>query len=729
MMNEQTIQDDLTVSKPVMSQSTQMLLALVLGIAVGLFFGEMVSWMSVIGTTVILLMQMTVYPYIVVSLIGGIGKLTKEDASMLFRQAGVIMLLLWLLGILIIFLMPLVFPQLETASFFSTSSIAEPTAVDYYKLYIPSNPFQSMAEGSVPAIVLFCIALGLALIGMEDKSEIIKFMDVISDGLARVTDGLLKVLPFGIFALSASAAGTMGVEEFASMQVYLVSTFVLCLLLTFWVLPWVVAVLTPVPYRDVIRVTRVALVTAFATGNVFIILPLVTKECKQILAERDTLNDDARRMIDILVPIAYSFPSIGKLTIMLFVMFAGWFSGNSVDIELIPALAVSGFLSLFGDAYVAVPFMLNFVQLPSDLFQFYVMSAFLTGKVSSMVGVMNLFALTLLAISLFLGKMKLSIRHVLQTGIGLTVIVVGVLVLTRFGLSLIVDQEIQTDKVIANMRVGETVPTNVSRRFKADSDEERPLASLADIKQRGLLRVGYRPSNVPFSYYNNFGDLVGFDVEIATRLAEDIGVGVEFIPFRRGKYNVALDRGYFDIAMSGLVMNADMMQYVNFSTPVMELTRSLVLADHRVKDFDSREEINNAEPMVVAYVEDDALIAKARITLPNMKFEAISNYKRFFKQKPGSYDALVISAEAGSAWTLFFPGYGVAVYDRTARYPTGYAIAWDNTELLRYVDNWVKLKKVDGTVDDAYNHWILGETSGEVTKRWSVIKDVLGWVE
>ena len=83
------------VSKPVMNRSTQMLLALVLGIAVGLFFGEMVSWMSVIGNTVILLMQMTVYPYIVVSLIGGIGKLTKEDASMLFRQAGVIMLLLW----------------------------------------------------------------------------------------------------------------------------------------------------------------------------------------------------------------------------------------------------------------------------------------------------------------------------------------------------------------------------------------------------------------------------------------------------------------------------------------------------------------------------------------------------------------------------------------------------------------------------------------------------------
>ena len=149
-----------------------MMLALALGIIAGLFFGETVAWMSIIGNVVVLLMQMTVYPYIVVSLVGGIGKLTQSDASTLFRKSGVVMLLLWLLGMVLIFLMLAVFPEMESASFFSTSTIADPVPVDYYKLYIPSNPFQSMAEGSVPAIVLFCIALGLALIGMDNKTEI-----------------------------------------------------------------------------------------------------------------------------------------------------------------------------------------------------------------------------------------------------------------------------------------------------------------------------------------------------------------------------------------------------------------------------------------------------------------------------------------------------------------------------------------------------------------------------
>lgn len=100
-----------------MTSSSQMLVAMVIGFAVGIFFGEMVGWLSTIGTGVILLMQMTVLPYIVVSLVGGIGKLNPKTAKLIFSRAGIIMLLLWALGLLIVALMPLSFPLFESASF------------------------------------------------------------------------------------------------------------------------------------------------------------------------------------------------------------------------------------------------------------------------------------------------------------------------------------------------------------------------------------------------------------------------------------------------------------------------------------------------------------------------------------------------------------------------------------------------------------------------------------
>jgi len=63
-----------------MTSSSQMLVAMFIGFAIGIFFGESVGWLSSIGTSVILLMQMTVLPYIVVSLVGGIGKRRKSTA-------------------------------------------------------------------------------------------------------------------------------------------------------------------------------------------------------------------------------------------------------------------------------------------------------------------------------------------------------------------------------------------------------------------------------------------------------------------------------------------------------------------------------------------------------------------------------------------------------------------------------------------------------------------------
>jgi ABC-type amino acid transport substrate-binding protein len=50
------------------------------------------------------------------------------------------------------------------------------------------------------------------------------------------------------------------------------------------------------------------------------------------------------------------------------------------------------------------------------------------------------------------------------------------------------------------------------------------------MRVRGTLRVGYLPDNLPATYFNGAGKLVGFDAEMAHTLARDLGVGLEFVP-------------------------------------------------------------------------------------------------------------------------------------------------------------------------------------------------------
>ncbi|WP_318964487.1 cation:dicarboxylate symporter family transporter [Shewanella colwelliana] len=715
-----------------MQSSTQMIVAMFIGFGGGIFFGESVGWLSGIGTSVILLMQMTVLPYIFVSLVGGIGKLKRSTASLIFSRAGVIMLLLWLLALVLVALMPLSFPFVETASFFSTS-IIEPTApIDYFKLYIPSNPFESMASGYVPAMVVFSIAMGLALIGMEgeNKHHIVTVMHTFGEIFSKITQALVKVLPIGIFAMSASAAGTMGVDEFASMQVYLISYFALCLLLAFWILPWIIASFTPVTFAQALRISKSSVVTAFATGNIFIVIPVIVEECKQIMREHDSLSDDAETLIEILVPIAFTFPNIGKLTVILFVLFAGWFNGTPVELSAIPSLSVSGLLSLFGSVYVAIPFMLDLVHLPQDLFQLFVMSGFITGKFNSIAAVMNLFALTLLTVALFEKRLSLRPPQLIKMSLGVAGSVLLTIVICRIGMGLFIHSPEITSGVIANMQVADKVPTLVKKQFPVvGQTPSSPIATIKMIRERGVLKVGYIPSNVPFSYYNNAGQLVGFDSAMASKLAEDLGVKVEFIPFDKDQLSAALKAGFFDVAMSGLAMDIAQMDKLSYTEPVLKLNLAIATKDHNVTSFKSAQSIMEMQNTTIAYVEHSDIIKEAKAFYPNLKFVQIDGYKNFFRQKGDKYDAVVISAEAGSAWSLFFPGYGIAILENKVQYPVAYAVAQDNQSLLNYINNWQKLRKVDGHQDRLYDYWMLGKGASEVKPRWSIIRDVLHWVE
>ncbi|MFC1516901.1 dicarboxylate/amino acid:cation symporter, partial [Thermodesulfobacteriota bacterium] len=268
--------------KKKLSLSSQILIGMALGILAGIFLGEYCAFLQIIGDAFIQLLQMTILPYITFSMIVGIGGLTLNKAKMLAKKAGVLMLLFWAISLIIVLLLPLTFPKWESAAFFSSSIAEIPPKVDFLSLYIPANPFFSLANNIVPAVVLFSILMGIGLMGMENKDLLLKPIAVASQVMIKMTNMIVNLMPIGVFAVTAAATGTMSIEEFGRLQVYVVSFNVAALLLTFWILPMLVTPLTPFKYRDIFRLTRDALVTAFATSNLFIVLTVLTENCKEL---------------------------------------------------------------------------------------------------------------------------------------------------------------------------------------------------------------------------------------------------------------------------------------------------------------------------------------------------------------------------------------------------------------------------------------------------------------
>jgi Na+/H+-dicarboxylate symporter len=196
-----------------MSFSKKILIGLLAGIATGIVLGEYVAPLALVAQGFVRLLQMTVLPYVTVSIVLSLGSLDLAQAKRLGLRAGLTIGGLWVVALIFAFLFPLVFPPAESASFFNQSLVEKPAQFDFVDLYIPSNPFHSLANNIVPAVVLFSIVVGLALIGIPRKTVLLDVLKIVSDTIARATRFIARLTPVGVFALAATAAGTLQVDQ------------------------------------------------------------------------------------------------------------------------------------------------------------------------------------------------------------------------------------------------------------------------------------------------------------------------------------------------------------------------------------------------------------------------------------------------------------------------------------------------------------------------------------
>ena len=106
-----------------MTSSTKILVGILSGVMVGLFFGEQAGVLEVVADGFVKLLQMTVLPYITISIVTSLGTLSFDQVKTLGLRAGVVLIGLWCLALVFTFLLPLAFPATETASFFSSTLV------------------------------------------------------------------------------------------------------------------------------------------------------------------------------------------------------------------------------------------------------------------------------------------------------------------------------------------------------------------------------------------------------------------------------------------------------------------------------------------------------------------------------------------------------------------------------------------------------------------------------
>jgi len=444
-------------------------------------------------------------------------------------------------------------------------------------------------------------------------------------------------------------------------------------------------------------------------------------------------GDDVDGAIDITLPIGFPFPNLGRLLALIFIPFGAWFVGRPLEALQYPMLAVTGLPSFFAKVTVAVPYLLNQFHLPVDLFHLFLLSGIINGHVSSMVGAMHLFTFTAITAAVVTGRARFHGGRTVAAIAAAVVLVVVSTVATRSYLDWFITRAASQVNVIEGMqKIADPAPTKILDKATPNPQPLRDGQSRLDrIRERGAIRVGYLTENLPFSYINADTEVVGFDIEMAHQLAIDLNVTLELVPFDHPE-NIAhhLAQDHCDVIMSGIAASPSQFLEVAFTRSYIELTPALVVPDHIRGEVDTLDELLRVKNLRLGVVNDPTIVRLVRRRLPKAEAIEIPRVAAFFEAETPPTDGLIISAEAGSAWTLIYPEFQVVLpFRKVTAWPLGYATAPGDDEFLRFLDLWVDLMRDKGFVANLRDHWILGRTAVPRSPRWSVIRNVLHWVE
>lgn len=275
---------------------------LIAGVFVGIFLhghdnAFVTTVLTFIGQVFIRLIQMVVIPLVISAIVIGITsigdnkQLGKYGVKMIVYY-GIITVVAVTIGA---FLALAVKPGEGAAQYINSSaavSIQHQVAasieqqkgnvLNIFLNLIPKNPLESLAKGDMVSIIVFALifAVALAKVG-EINRPVVSFFESIFAATMKVTDWIMYFAAPGVFALTATAVSSFGMEIFGSVSKYLMVLLIAFAIQFFVVYPTFLKVFSKVPVLMLYAAVAEAMMVAFGTASSSATLPLTIACCEK----------------------------------------------------------------------------------------------------------------------------------------------------------------------------------------------------------------------------------------------------------------------------------------------------------------------------------------------------------------------------------------------------------------------------------------------------------------
>jgi len=264
---------------------SQILIAIVLGVAAGLLLGEKTGHIKGVGDIFIRLLKMIIIPLILASMVAGIvslGDVRKPGRIGLrtFIYYTATTLLAVLVGLILVnVIRPGTRVKMGLEKGAEPAQRETPSVVSIVKDIVPENVLAAMAQDKVLSIIFFSIILGVAISSVGEKGRGLALLfEAFSGVMMKITGWIMRLAPFGVFALMAYTIGSMGLTVIKPLVLYMVTVIVGLGIHAIVTLPALLSVFGRYSPLKFIKDVFSAVATAFSTASSAATLP-ITMDC------------------------------------------------------------------------------------------------------------------------------------------------------------------------------------------------------------------------------------------------------------------------------------------------------------------------------------------------------------------------------------------------------------------------------------------------------------------
>jgi len=207
--------------------------------------------------------------------------------------------------------------------------------------------------------------------------------------------------------------------------------------------------------------------------------------------------------------------------------------------------------------------------------------------------------------------------------------------------------------------------------------------TLAEIKARGKLIIGTEPTFPPFEYVSENNEIVGFDIDIAQRIADELGVKLEIQNLPFDSLIPALMSDKIDLIVAGMTITEKRAKAIDFSIPYFNANQAIVVrGDEDFKPV-KLDDLKGKKVAVQLGTTGDLVVSDIK-EIKVTRFQKFTD--AFLELENKRVDAVVLDEAVANAYVKTFPKFIIsAVIDTGEKY--GIGVKKGNKELLDFVNS------------------------------------------